>query len=179
MTLPSIASRIIVRNKPVPFRLRVLRALTALIERVNPDNGFHHDLRGNVYRGRLRFSEEDPQTMVSILEAPIPQEGIPAPGSNPNAYSVWELLVQGWTEDDRTNPSDPAHFLMAEVKQVLAQAKVDDIGYGSNILGMGGRITEIGIGQGTVRPPDDPSTEAFFWLTVNLRIGEALDRPYT
>lgn len=162
--------------QPVPFRLRVLKALTLLIEGVNPDNGYHHDLRGNVFRGRVRFGQDDPATMVSILEAPIPQEPIEARGAKAASSGLWELLIQGFVDEDRQNPSDPAHHLMAEVKSALVKDKIAT--RGSNILGMDGRVMEMSIGQGTVRPADDPTTEAFFWLTLTLRIAENLENPY-
>lgn len=160
----------------VPFRLRVLRALSAVVEQVNPDNGYHFDLRGKVFRGRVRFDKDDPIPMVSILEAPIPAEVSQSRGSNPNSTGPWELLIQGFSDDDRKNPSDPAHHMMAEVKAVLVKEK--QRASGNDMLGMAGRVYEMWIGQGSVRPPEDPTNEAFFWLTLTLRIAEKLEEPY-
>lgn len=165
-----------VNVQPVPFRLRVLKALTILLEGVNPENGFRHDLRGKVFRGRIRYGIDDPTTMISILEAPIPQEPIEAKGAKQSSAGMWELLIQGFVDEDRKHPSDPAHKLMAEVKTALVRSKMTHRGH--NILGMEGRIYEISIGQGTVRPADEPTSEAFFWLTLTLRIGEDLENPY-
>ena len=160
----------------VPFRLRVLKALSAAIEQVNPDNGYHFDLRGSVFRGRVRYDSKDPIPMVSILEAPIPAEVSQSRGSNPKSAGPWELLIQGFADDDRTNPSDPAHHMMAEVKSVLVKEKLRD--NGTNMLGMQGRVFEMGVGQGSVRPPEDATNEAFFWLTLTLRLAEDLEEPY-
>jgi hypothetical protein len=162
--------------QPVPFRLRVLKALTVLFEDINPDNGYRHDLRGKVFRGRVRYSDDDPMTMISILEAPIPQEPMAAKGPKSASSGMWELLIQGFCDDDKRHPSDPAHKLMAEVKTALVRTKV--IQNGNNILGMSARVMEMFIGQGTVRPADEPTTEAFFWLTVSLLIAEDLENPY-
>lgn len=176
MTLQAPFASLSLNVQAVPFRLRVLKNLTAVIENVNPINGFYHDLRGRVFRGRGRFGDDDPVPMVSILEAPIPQEGIETGGAKGGASGLWEILVQGFVEDDRQNPSDPAHHLMAEVKAVLVASKMKDRGH--NALDLGGRVVEMFVGQGTVRPPDDPSSEVFFWLTLTLRLGEDLENPY-
>lgn len=176
MSLLSVYSSANVTVKPIPFRLRVLRALTEAIERVNPSNGYHHDLRGNVFRGRLRFGPDDPSTMVSILEAPIPPENNTAPGAAPGSLSPWELLIQGWVEEDIKNPSDPAHHLMAEVKSALVSEKRRD--RGSNMLNMDGRVYEMRIGQGSVRPVEEASAEAFFWLNLTITVAEDLETPY-
>lgn len=176
MSLPALYLSGAVSANPVPFRLRVLKALTATIEQVNPDNGCHYDLRGKVFRGRVRFSVDDPIPMVSILEAPIPQEVIQSRGENDKSSGAWELLIQGFVEDNRENPSDPAHHLMAEVKAALVKDKRRE--RGNDMLGMQGRVFEMFVGQGSVRPPEDPTTEAFFWLTLTLRLAETLEDPY-
>jgi hypothetical protein len=160
----------------IPFRLRVLRALSAKIEEVNPDNGYHFDLRGRVFRGRVRYDDNDPIPMVSILEAPIPQEVIQSRGDNQLSVGPWELLIQGFASDDRENPSDQAHHMMAEVKAVLVGEKQREDGL--KLFGMRGRVFEMFIGQGSVRPPDDTTEEAFFWLTLTLKLSEDLSRPY-
>lgn len=161
-----------------PFRLRVLKALTKTIEGVNPTDGYEHDMRNKVFRGRMRYGPKDPIPMISILEAPIPLDVILSRGANPNSSGDWELLVQGFVKDDPKNPSDPAHHLMAEVKAVLAMEKSRRNGRQPDMLGMDGRVFEMQIGQGTVRPPDEVSDKAFFWLTLTLRLAETLDKPY-
>jgi hypothetical protein len=176
MNFPSLYVSASATVLPIPFRLRVLRSLTSIIEQVNPTKGQHFDLRGAVFRGRARFGDDDPTPMVSILEAPIPQGSSQSKGDNTKVISEWELLIQGWSDDDRRNPSDAAHHLMAEVKSVLVREKKKD--RGNNLLGMGGRVVEMYVGQGTVRPPDDPVSEAFFWLTLTLRLAEDLEQPY-
>lgn len=160
----------------MPFRLRVLKALSACLETVNPPNGYQFDMRGRVFRGRIRYGDNDPIPMISILEAPIPLDVVQSRGANSSSTGVWELLVQGFVPDDSVNPTDPAHHLMAEVKSVLAKEKIRDRGH--NMLGLSGRVVEMEIGQGSVRPPDEATDKAFFWLTLSLRIGEDLLDPY-
>ncbi|MEL4071754.1 hypothetical protein WKW50_16540 [Ochrobactrum sp. GPK 3] len=161
-----------------PFRLRVLKALSRLLETINPDvyPDFRHDMREAVFRGRIKYGADDPLPMLSILEAPIPLDVIQSRGANPNSSGQWELLIQGFVKDDHKNPSDPAHLLMAEVKAVLAAEKLNN--NGNNLLNLGGRVVDMQIGQGSVRPPDDVSDKAFFWLTLTLRLAERLDQPY-
>lgn len=162
--------------KKNPFRLRVLKSLSAVLEQVNPDNGYHFDLRAKSFRGRVRFGPKDPIPMVSILEAPIPAEVSESRGDNGKSAGPWELLIQGFADDDRENPSDAAHHMMAEVKSILVKEKQRE--NGTNMLGMNGRVYEMRIGQGSVRPPEDPTTEAFFWLTLTLKLAEDLENPY-
>lgn len=175
--LPQIYLNASLNVKPIPFRLVVLRRLSKAIEEVNPENGYHFDLRSKVFRGRVRYDQTDPIPMVSILEAPIPAEVSQSRGDHHGSTGPWELLIQGFADDDRLNPSDPAHHLMAEVKSVLVKEKRRD--RGNNILQMNGRVVEMYLGQGSVRPPEDVTTEAFFWLTLTLRLAEDIEEPYS
>lgn len=161
-----------------PFRLQVLKALTAAFEEITPANGYAHDLSGKVFRGRTSFGEDDPIPMVCILEA-IEQEQ-PGTVSMPNAAGMsngpWVLLIQGFVDDDPQNPTDPAHILMADVKKRLAAERPRERQH--NILGMGGRVHELKISPGVVRPPDDISGKAYFWLRITLGMVENLSDPY-
>lgn len=159
-----------------PFRLRVLKNLSALLETVNPDNGYTHDLRGAVFRGRTMFGASDPIPMISILEAPIPLEALLSRNTNAGSTGSWELLIQGFLEDDFQNPTDPGHLLMAEVKKAIAKEKTKE--RGRDFLSMKGGVTEIYVGQGSVRPADEQTDKAFFWLTLTLRLAENLLDPY-
>lgn len=159
-----------------PFRLKVLKALTTVLQGITPANGYEHDMSKSVFRGRIKYGKNDPLPMISILEAPIPLEVIRTAREYEMSSGPWELLIQGFIDDDLDNPSDPAHHLMAEVKAVLVKNKRAD--RGNNILGMGGRVVEMTIGQGSVRPSDEASDKGFFWLTLTIRIVENLEEPY-
>lgn len=176
MTLPALSLHGNLVITKIPFRLRVLRALGKLIEEVNPTNGYSYDLRGVVFRGRIRYGDDDPIPMISILEAPIPLD-VPQPKADAKkAIGRWELLIQGFVDDDKRNPTDPGHHLMAEVKSIIVKNKLAL--NGTNMLNLGGRVFEMYIGQGAVRPPDEASDKAFFWLTLTVNIGEDLEDPY-
>ncbi len=166
------------------FRLRVLKSLTECLSGIVPANGYLHDLSGDgddqskgwVSRGKLVYGDDEPLPCVSILEPPIPLEVILSRGDNTYSSGDWELLIQGFVNDNPKHPSDPAHSLMGEVKARLVREKRRD--RGRNIFGMGGRVMEMYIGQGSVRPADQVSARCFFWLTLTLKLAEELEQPY-
>lgn len=159
-----------------PFRLRVMKALTAALEEINPAAGYQFDLTGKVFRGRDIFGDSDPLPMISILEAIEEQAQLPTPAAGGASSGPWELLLQGFVEDDFVNPTDPAHRLMAEVKKRLVEERIRDRQY--NILGMDGKVADLKISHGVVRPPDEVSGKAYFWLRLTLVVVENLQDPY-
>lgn len=165
-----------------PFRLRVLDALTDCLRNITPANGYAHDLSSAVFRGRAMFGDDDPLPMVSILEPPVAPDQIAS--SLADSAGGWDLLVQGFVQDDRLNPTDPAYLLLADVKRALALEQVRREGRMPNPLGMGGgagsgnEVTGIDIGAGVVRPADDVSAKAYFWLTLTLQVVEDPENPY-
>ena len=158
----------------IPFRLKVLRAVTSALETITPANGFQHDLTGAVFRGRAWFGDGDPLPMISILETPMQPDQEEIPDESEIGFGQLELMVQGFVKDDLLHPTDPAHYLMADVKQALVRERMKD----DNILGFGTRVTKFRIGGGACRPADDVSDKAFFWLTLGITIVEDLDDPF-
>jgi len=148
-------------------RLEVMKALTTLLQGITPANGFDFDLSSSVFRGRMTFGEDDPLPMVSLLEAPNPKPGISSEG-NRQFLNPWEIIIQGFMQDDFNNPTDSAYVLMEEVKTKLRETKADQDGY--NILGLPKVVTKMNIGSGVVRPPDEASNKAYFWLVLTLEI---------
>lgn len=167
---------------PDPFRLRVHKALTVVLEgAVYTDyRGTVTPMTGRVKRGRAVFGEETPVPLLSILESPIPQDPDRPPVRGTTFQGDWELVVQGFVPDDEDNPTDPAHILMAEVKKVLAEEKAkSNLEHGSTgILGFDGLVDDLYIGPGVVRPPDELSDKAYFWLTLTLKVIEDYRAPY-
>lgn len=162
-----------------PFRLRLLKAITGALETITIENGYQHDMAGKVFRGRLTFGDSDPLPMISVLEPPLPEDVLWAMADNTYSTGPMQLLIQGFVDDDFHNPTDPAHRLMADVKLCLAREKKRQASMGkANMLGMGGAVMEMQIGQGACRPPDYASDRGFFWLTLTLRLVEDLDNPY-
>lgn len=166
----------------VPFRLELMKRLTAALEEITEENGYQHDLRDKVFRGREVFGHKDPLPMVSILDAITEREQLQPPPGGESTHGLWEILVQGFVDDDIYNPTDPGHYLMAEVKK-----KLNEINKGTrdpsmpgvrNILGFGSRIDNVHFGAGVVRPQDDLSDKAYFWLRVTIEMTENHQDPY-
>ena len=163
-----------------PLRLEVQHRLTTLLKTITITNGYHVDIGENVFRGRGVFGDETPLPALSILEVPIPLDQLRPPDPAPVTSGGWELVIQGWVKDDKANPTDPAHTLMADVKQCLA-AQMKRVNWDNpedGILGLGRSVTKLYIGAGVVRPPEEVSAKAYFWLTITLDLAEDLEHPY-
>jgi hypothetical protein len=157
-------------------------ALSAAFREITPANGYIHDLSGTgkqnkVFRGRAVFGEGDPLPMVSILEPPLPPDQQLSPASSRSITGRWEQIVQGFVQDDKNNPTDPAQRLVADVLQRLAVEKAKEGGK-PYCLGFR-RIKSIIIGPPVVRPPDDLiSSKAYFWVSISIDMVEDLLHPY-
>lgn len=166
-----------------PLRLRVLKRLTEELQKITPANGYNADLSGAVFRGRDVFDRNDPVPMVSILESILEKDQLQAPPGGSTKAGPWELLIQGWAEDDHENPTDPAYFLLADVQKRLVEiSRMQFVDYpvrrGCDILQMEGIITGLKFSRGVVRPADEVSSKAYFWLKVELDLVENLLEPY-
>lgn len=173
-----------------PFKLRVLRAITDTLKQITPANGYSFnladtvDMGPRVVRGRAWFGESDPLPLVSVLEADEADMG-EVPLNRPLMNYRWPLLVQGFVVDDRENPTDPAYRLMADVRRCLALQWARKAP-GTNMpdpfgLGLAGpnTITALSFGPGVVRPADDISANAYFWLRLDLDVSENAADPYS
>lgn len=161
-------------------RLAVVKWLTDYLEtEVNGAGDYSHDLADSVFRGRLRFGEDDPLPRVSILEGLNPDR---LPDAAGNGHTVqtdqWILLIQGQVKDDAANPTDPAHALLADVKAALGKLRRQMIDESNFEDTPWKAVANLGIEPGTVRPPDDVSDKAFFWMRIVLKIVEEVDDPY-
>lgn len=180
----------------LPFRLNVLHRLTEMLKEITPANGYASDLAdydygdgamiARVYRGRSWFGDNDPIPLISVLEYPDAAEPLSEPPQEtPSSEIDWKLAVQGWVTDDKENPTDPAYILLADVRRRLSQERTKKFGNQPDPLGMGlGRalpntVIKISVGTGVVRPADEISAKAYFWLGVTLRISENAETPYS
>lgn len=171
-----------------PFRLRVLKALTAQIKTITPDNDFVNDLsdftdeagrqQERVFRGRTEFGDNDPLPMVAILEDPASREANNDPINSGTGSNQFRVLIQGFVRDDKDHPLDPAYLLSAEVIRAISLSKTDRY----NILGFGHRqpcVMALSVGQPVHRPPDDEvSHVAYFLVPVVLTLAENLETPF-
>lgn len=167
----------------IPFRLAVLRRLTDILSEITIANGYQHDLAGAVFRGRTAFGANDPIPMLSLLEDPraIAQDSAADSGIS---RGPWDLILQGFAEDDAVNPTDPAHILMADSKRrLVAERGQRDERRQPNILGFGYKasaVEDILLGAGVVRPPDgDISDKCYFFLPVTLMLVEDHRNPFS
>ena len=157
-------------------RLTILKALTTLLESITIANGYQHTLTGRVLRGHAVIGDR-PLPLVSIIESFNPDREPDEAGGHQSRVQKdkWILLVQGWVDDDFDNPTDPAHLLLADVKKCLSRLINDD----DAEYCLGGLIVNARIEPGVVRPPDENSAKAFFWLRLQLEVTERLDDPYS
>lgn len=168
-----------------PFRLRVMKAVTAALKTVTVPNGFQNDLsdftdaagrtQTRVFRGRTVFGDTDPLPMVTILEDPKSAESDDSRMSV-NSAGPWRLLIQGFVLDDPEHPLDPAYLMAADVIKALVNTKR---GQGGNILGMAGKVMALSVGSPIHRPADgEVSSTAFFLLPITLTLVEDRENPF-
>lgn len=179
-------------NTDDPFKLRALYALTDCIKEVTPANGYGHDLSdfdagdgakmARVFRGRPWFGDTDPIPMVSVLESVDEADYLfTLPPDDGSGTYEWALMVQGFVNDDPLHPTDPAYRLMRDVRRRLVREKkrrmagrqglTDPLGSSEwNLPGC--RVTDMKISTGKVRPADDVSAKAYFWMVVILTVSE-------
>lgn len=177
-------------------RLRVLKLLTTWLEQeVTIANGYKHDLAGAVFRGRAVLTSTAPLPCVSVLESPNPDRDARIAGANDNAgqgmsHARWVLLVQGWVKEDYQFPCDAAYELLADVKKAIAKLfsqETADAGLTINMGAgdtprayyLGGLTSGVEIEPGTVRPPEQTTEQAFFWMRVILKFTERVNDPYS
>lgn len=172
---------------PDPLRLHIIKTMCEGFRTITPVNGYVLDFSGaegtkqnRVFRGRAVFGARDPIPALSVLEAPIPLDQLPSPHGATESAGPWELVVQGFFEDDKDNPCDQAYVGLADVKKYLAleKEKTQSEFHDGGLFGIDRAVTGMIIGQGVVRPPDEISAKAYFWLTLALEVAEDLKRPY-
>jgi hypothetical protein len=172
-----------------PFRLAVQEALGNSLKEITPANGFMSNMADydlddvmtpRVFRGRAIYGDDDPVPMISILEEPIAPETDLEPAEGPGGTAPYQLMIQGFVPDDPLNPTDPAHVLLADVKLRLAQVR-EESRVTERVFQFGAKaptVTGISFGGGVVRPADEISAKAYFWLRVTLSLVEDHDNPF-
>lgn len=158
-------------------QLRILKKLTTLLEATSDYTPLP------VFRGVAVVSAKDVKDCLSILEAPRPIVGQPAGHEGFKRKEGWTLLVQGWPEDDKKNPSDPAYAMKAAVERQLYKIiEVDGrtgLPVDKSIYLLGGDLVSLTIGQGVVRPPSEEAASrlAMFYLPLFLEIITDVSNP--
>lgn len=158
-----------------PIRLTVLKKLTTHLAGIATIDGNNYDLEDAVFRGRTIFGDNDPLPMLSILEAPRAEGSIYA-GNFEVKSDKWQLLIQGWTDDDAENPTDNAYLLADDVEKRLGMIiamRPDNSGRAlyPTIYLLEGSIINLEFGPPIIRPPmEQVSSKAFFYLPVTLSL---------
>jgi hypothetical protein len=170
-----------------PLRLEIMSRLCETLREITPTNGYVMDFSGaegskdnRVFRGRAIYGDSDPIPMISVMESPIPLDQLPAPPDSGYSSGGWELMIQGFVDDDKANPTDPAHVALEDVKKRIAieSKKVSAMHEEQGPFGLLSSVIKIGIGTGVVRPPDEVSAKAYFWLLIVLELVEDITDPY-
>lgn len=170
-----------------PKQLVILKALTTHLQGITPANGYDFDLSNAVYRGRSHFGADEALPFVSILEAMRPDPRPREAGSERLVREeAWELLVQGWCQENRDEPTDDLYRLKACVESRLSMIVAMETGVGASgspkypaVYRLGGIIASMRIGPGVVRAatPQVGGAEAFY-LPVLLSYVINLGDPY-
>ena len=182
----------------IPIRLQIIRALTEVIKGVNPTNlmvegdsssAYEFDLRDDdstnpsrprVSRGRLHLGDEEPLPMVSIIEPPMSADGVSTQRQPDNTghASQWDLIIQGWAQDDPWNPSDVGYQFMQEVRCAIAKQKKRGRNGDTLILGFDQhRIENLTIGSPVIRPNEHISEQAVFYFVITITFCEDTATP--
>ena len=163
-----------------PFRLKVQKCLAFALHQIIPANGFYCDLSNSsqVQRGRMSFDDTDLElgTVVSILEEPFAFDEDLAPSEGITRDEPYELILQGFTSS--LNPvyrTDPAHFLLSDLKRRLAGLKRDEDRGIARLFRFGSKtnsVLSIRWDGGVVRPDEAETPFAMCWLRVAFGVSE-------
>ena len=174
------------------FRLRVMKSVTEALKSITPTSGYEHNFADftdsagrpseRVFRGRTFYGDNDPLPMLSILEDPRAEAPFNGPVGSSKAQNSFKLLIQGFTQDDKDHPLDPAYALSAEViKAIIAAAQSNTGILGLNQQKRAPCVTGLSIGQPVHRPggrDDEISEHAYFLVGVTLQLAEDLTNPF-
>lgn len=176
-----------------PFRLRLMKAVSAQIKGITVENGYNFDLADyddeagrpmeRVFRGRDIFGESDPLPLVVILEDPRSE-----PSNNGSdgraAINTFRILIQGFVVGETEHPLDAAYRLSADIITALVAGKRQGnqrnaFSPNTGILGMGSAITAMTIGQPVHRPGKDGVSDTSYMLVgVTFTLAENIEQPY-
>lgn len=163
-------------------RLTILLALAEHLKTIDGTAPYTHDVGNRVFIGRGQFSSREAVPAINILEMLNPDRDPDVAGGDQRAQHKedWVLLVQGWAEDDKVNPTVPAHKLMGDVKLCLSKIALEaQPGEPENEdFMLGGLIGGLKMEPGTCRPPDEMSELAFFYMRISLEVVEKVFNPF-
>lgn len=167
-------------------QLDILKRLGAHLEGITPANGYDFDMTGVVFRGRAFYGDDDPLPMLGLLEYLSPDINLEVAGDNNiMRQETWIVLVQGFVQQQPTNPTDDAYQLKAAVEKRLSETVAtvngDPAFPPAYMLGLHKKgIVNLSIGPGIVTVPREGpvSAYAFFYLPVGITRAVNLTDPF-
>lgn len=158
-------------------RLLLLKSLcNYLLTEIKTANGYNFDLAA-AYRGKKNFGKEVKLPAIVVLENFNPDRLPETIGGVVGTKHKYDqiYLINGWAEGgDVEQEEDSAHLLMGDVKQALGKLLVP-----RNQSGFfDGLANTLSIEPGVVRPPDEQSEKAYFWMRIHLEVVEKVGDPY-
>ena len=158
-------------------RLLLLKSLcNYLLTEITTANGYNFDLAA-AYRGKKNFGKEVKLPAIAVLENFNPDRLPETIGGVVGTKHKYDqiYLINGWAEGgDVEQEEDSAHLLMGDVKQALGKLLVP-----RNQSGFfDGLANTLSIEPGVVRPPDEQSEKAYFWMRIRLEVVEKVGDPY-
>ena len=158
-------------------RLLLLKSLcNYLLTEIKTANGYNFDLAA-AYRGKKNFGKEVKLPAIAVLENFNPDRLPETIGGVVGTKHKYDqiYLINGWAEGgDVEQEEDSAHLLMGDVKQALGKLLVP-----RNQSGFfDGLANTLSIEPGVVRPPDEQSEKAYFWMRIRLEVVEKVGDPY-
>ena len=158
-------------------RLLLLKSLcNYLLTEIKTANGYNFDLAA-AYRGKKNFGKEVKLPAIVVLENFNPDRLPETIGGVVGTKHKYDqiYLINGWAEGgDVEQEEDSAHLLMGDVKQALGKLLVP-----RNQSGFfDGLANTLSIEPGVVRPPDEQSEKAYFWMRIRLEVVEKVGDPY-
>ncbi len=143
-------------------------------------NGYNFTL-AMVRRDKRNFGKEMKLPGVAVLENFNPDRLPETIGGFVGQKHKYDqiYLLNGWADnsglaegdDDET---DAAHLLMGDVKKALGKLITPRNQDGF----FGGLANTLSIEPGVVRPPDEQSDKAYFWMRVRMELVEKVGDPY-
>lgn len=174
-------------------KLKIMKALTEHLQGITPawvdlppemaGEECPYDLSQKVFRGRVEFGDEVREPFLAILEAPRQLDPNSA-GANLNQDEDWTLLIQGFVEDDKKNPTDPAYTLLAWVQMRMARITTERKDGGRGGLyplewRLGNLVANIQYQIPIVRPgKDNVSGNAYFYMPISVGNVTDLTMPF-
>lgn len=161
-------------------RLALVKALCAYLKsEVTVANGYNFDI-AMIRRDKRNFGREMKLPGIAVLENFNPDRLPEVIGGTVGTKHKYDqiYLINGWADNsdlpEGGDETDGAHLLMGDVKKALGKLLVPRNQDGF----FGGLATTLSIEPGVVRPPDEQSERAYFWMRVRMELVEKVGDPY-